>query len=116
MATLTRPEVLKYGPRLRGPSVKNEDQVFQGTSRAIRLINSLFYGKNENENTPNTHREFANNFPKNCIKSILKFSENLKTILVNVCFQFCLATESIGKDGAIRPDDQPIKLRESRTG
>ena len=40
----------------------------------------------------------------------------LKTILVNVYFQFCLAAESIKQDGAILPDDQPIKLQESRTG
>ena len=45
-----------------------------------------------------------------------KFSENFETILVNVLFQFCLAAESIGQDGAILPDDQPIKLRESRAG
>ena len=31
-----------------------------------------------------------------------------------LCFQFCLAAESIGQDGVILPDDQPINLRESR--
>ena len=41
---------------------KNEGLVFHGMARAIRLINSLFYGKNEN--VPNIHREFADNFPK----------------------------------------------------
>ena len=41
-----------------------------------------------------------------------KFSENFETILVNVRFQLWLAAESIGQDGAILPDDQPIKLRE----
>ena len=45
-----------------------------------------------------------------------KFSENFETILVDVRFQFYLAAESIGQDGAILPDDQPIKLRESRAG
>ena len=45
-----------------------------------------------------------------------KLFENYETILVNVRFQFCLAAESIGQDGAILPDDQPIKLRESREG
>ena len=39
-----------------------------------------------------------------------KFSENFETILVNMRFQFCLAAESIGQDGAILPDNQPIKL------
>ena len=29
-------------------AVKNERLVFHDTARAIRLINSLFYGKNEN--------------------------------------------------------------------
>ena len=45
-----------------------------------------------------------------------KFSENFETILVEVRFQFCLAAEYIGQDGAMLPDDQPIKLRESRAG
>ena len=36
----TEPEVLKYGPSLRGPCVKNEGLVFHGTARAIRLMNS----------------------------------------------------------------------------
>ena len=58
------PEVLKYGASLRGPCVKNEDLVFHGTARAIRLINSLLHGKNEN--VPNIHKEFADNFSKNC--------------------------------------------------
>ena len=31
--------------------------------------------------------------------------------MVNVRFQFCLATESIGQDIAILPDDQLIKVR-----
>ena len=26
-------------------------------------------------------------------------------------FQFCLAAESVGQDGAILPDDQPVKLQ-----
>ena len=58
----TKPEVLKYGPSLRVPCVKCEGLVFHGTARAIRLINSLFYGKNEN--IPNIHRQFADNSPK----------------------------------------------------
>ena len=36
---------------------KNEGLVFHCTERAIRLINSLLHGKNEN--VPNIHREFA---------------------------------------------------------
>ena len=43
-----------------------------------------------------------------------KFSENLETIFINVRFQFCLAAESVGQDGTILPDDQPIKLLDSR--
>ena len=54
--------ILKYGPSLRGPCVKNEGLVFHGTARAMRLINSLLHGKGEN--VPNIHREFADNFPK----------------------------------------------------
>ena len=33
----TKPEILKYGPSLRGPCVKSEGLVFHGTARAIRL-------------------------------------------------------------------------------
>ena len=44
----TKIEVLKYGPSLRGPCVKSDGLVFHGTEREIRLINSLFSGKNEN--------------------------------------------------------------------
>ena len=43
-----------------------------------------------------------------------KFSENFETILVNVRYLFCLAAEFIGQDGAILPDDQPIKFQESK--
>ena len=139
---------------------KSEGLVFHGTARAIRLINSLLYRKNEN--IPNIHRQFVDNSPKKIFFTKLdqnhfprlfvdfqilrklsenssrifrkiiaqefyqrhfsefynfrKFSENFETILVDVHFQFCLAVESIGQDGAILPDDQPIKLRESRAG
>ena len=31
-------------------------------------------------------------------------------------FQFWLAAESMGQDGAILPDDQPIKFQENRAG
>ena len=41
----TKPEVLKYGPSLRGPCVKNEGLVFHGTAQSIRLINSLLHDK-----------------------------------------------------------------------
>ena len=61
-----------------------------------------------------THELYQRNFPDFC--SFLKFSENFETILVNIHFQFCLAAESIGQDGAILPDHQPIKLQESRAG
>ena len=60
-------------------------------------------------------REFyLKHFPK--FLNFPKFSENFETILVNVHFQFYLAAESIVQNGAILPDDQPIKLREIRTG
>ena len=68
----TKPEVLKYVQSLQGPRVKSEGLVFHGTARAIRLINSLLDGKNEN--IPNIHRQFSekifftkldqNHFPK----------------------------------------------------
>ena len=45
---------------------KNEGFVFHGTARVIRLINSLLYDKNEN--IPDFHREFADNFPKKYFK------------------------------------------------
>ena len=41
---------------------KNEDLVFHGTARAIRLIDTLLNGKNEN--IPNIYREFSGKFPK----------------------------------------------------
>ena len=69
-------------------------------------------------NCPKTYRElivhefYQKHFPE--FYNFPKFSEKLKTILVNV--RFCLAAESIGQDGAILSDDQPIKLRESRAG
>ena len=65
------------------------------------------------ENCPNTCQEF----PKELIAhefyqkhfhefyNFPKFSVNLETILVNVRFQFCLAAESIGQDGAILSND-----------
>ena len=45
-----------------------------------------------------------------------EFSKNFETILVNVRCQFCLAAELIQQDGTILPDDQLIKLQESRAG
>ena len=76
----------KYGPSLRGPCVKNEGLVFHGMAPAIRLINSLLYGKKKY--IPNIHQEFADKFPKNYFSQIktkiifprfsliFKFSEN----------------------------------------
>ena len=55
---LTKLEVLRYGPSLRGPCVKSEGLVFHGTARAIRLINSLLSGKNK------IFQTFTENFPK----------------------------------------------------
>ena len=63
-----KPEVLKYGPSLRGPCVKNEGVVFHGTARAIQLINNLFYGKSEN--IPNIYRQFSYNSPKKIFHEI----------------------------------------------
>ena len=98
---------------MRGPCIKNEGLVFHGTARAIRLINSLLDGKNEN--IPNIHRQVADNFSKNQkhfpkFDNLPKFSKNFETILLNVRFQFCLAAESIGQDGAILPDDRPNQI------
>ena len=61
------------------------------------------------ENCPKNYRElpeelitrefYQKRFPK--FYDFPKFSENSGTILVDVRFQFCLAAESIGQDGAI---------------
>ena len=50
--------------------MKIEGLVFHGTARAIRLINSLPYGKRES--VPNIHRGFADNFPKNYFHKIVQ--------------------------------------------
>ena len=42
--------------------------MFHGTAQAVRLINSLLYRKNEN--IPNIHRQFADNFLKNIFHEI----------------------------------------------
>ena len=72
------------------------------------------------QNCPKTYRElpeelitrkfYQKRFPKFC--NFPKFSEKLETILLDLRFQFCIAVETIGQDGAILPVDQPIKLRE----
>ena len=66
---------------------KNEGLVFHGTARAVWLINSLLYVKNENI-PKKLHREFSNNFLKYYFQEIspktfsqgflliFKFSEN----------------------------------------
>ena len=127
--------------------------MFHGTTRAIRLINSLFMAKTKmyqtfTENLPTifrkillleivqiiflrfsvdlqifrklpensqrifrkiiVHEFYQKHFPE--FHNFPKFSENFETILINVHFQFCLAVESIGQNGAILPDGQPIKL------
>ena len=46
------------------------------------------------------HKFYLKHFP--VFYNLPKFSENFETILVKVRFQFCLAAESIGKDGAIQ--------------
>ena len=55
-------EILSHKFR-RSVCKKKEALVFHSTARAIRSINSLLHGKNEN--IPNIHRAFANNFFKN---------------------------------------------------
>ena len=63
------------------------------------------------ENSPRIFRKiiaqefYQKHFPE--FYNFPKFSENFETILVDVRFQFCLAAESIGQDGAHLPDDQP---------
>ena len=64
------------------------------------------------ENCPKTNQEISRKiivhefhqkyFPE--FYNFLKFSENFETTLVNVPFQFCLATESIGQDGYGGPE------------
>ena len=60
------------------------------------------------------HKFHEKHFPE--FYNFPTISENFATILVNVRFQHCFAAESIGQDGDILLDDQPIKLRESRAG
>ena len=60
------------------------------------------------------HEFYERHFPE--CHNFPKFSDNFETILINVHFQFCLAAESIGPDGAMLSDDPPIKLRERRAG
>ena len=59
-----------------------------------------------------THKLYQEHFLE--FYNVPKFSENLETILDNVRFQLCLAAASVREDGAILPDDQPIKLPQSR--
>ena len=86
-----RPKSFSQGFLLIFKFSKNSSRIFP------KIIGQEFYQKH---------------FPELC--NFLKFSENFETILVDVHFQFCLAAKSIGQDGSILPDDQPIKLRESR--
>ena len=70
------------------------------------------------ENCPKTYREFpeeliAHEFYQKHLTEFYNFPKSFETSLVNVRFQFCSAAESIGQDGAILPDDQSTKLRES---
>ena len=66
----TKPEVLKYGPSLRGPCVKNEGLVFHGMARAIRLINSYYMAKTK------IFRTFTDNFPAILWKTSTKLNQN----------------------------------------
>ena len=99
-------------------SPKSFSQGFLLISIFPKIVRKLT--KTNFRNCPKTYRElivhefYQKHFPE--FYNFPKFSEKLKTILVNVRFQFCLAAESIGQDGAIQPDDQPIKLQESRAG
>ena len=61
----------KFGSTDRA-CVKTEGLVFHGTGRAIWLIDSFLYGKNEN--ILKIHREFVDYFPKN-------FSQNMSKII-----------------------------------
>ena len=86
------------------PKVFVDFQIFRELSKqspriSRKIIAQEFYQKHFSE---------FHNFPKS--------SENFKTMLINVHFQFCLTVESIRQDGAILLDDQPIKLLESRAG
>ena len=72
------------------------------------------------ENSPRIFRKlFAHKFYQKYFPEFYNFSTfsgDFEAILINVRFQFCLAAESIGQDGAILPDNQPMKWRESRVG
>ena len=40
-------------------------------------------------------------------------SEKFEKPLVDIRFQFCLASKCIGQDGAIPSDDQPVRLQQN---
>ena len=137
---------MKYGPSFRGPCRKPESLLFHGKARHEQFGKQILYGENENipRTAENYFRENLSkmifprvlfqisNFPtvvgklteislKNNLSriSLIKvsiFFENFETMLVNLCFQFCSAAESKGQDGAILPDDQPIRLSEDKAG
>ena len=85
-----------------------------------RFLMIFYIFRKLSENSPRIFRKiiaqvlYQKHFPE--FYNFPKFSENFETISVDVRFWFCLAAESIGQDGAILPDDQRIKLRESRAG
>ena len=75
--------------------------------------------RRSSENSPRIFRRII--VHKFCTKASCqvlfpKFSKNFERNLVNRHFQFWLAAESIGQDGAILPDDKPMKFQESRAG
>ena len=73
------------------------------------------------EHFPKTDREFSEktvhefyqkHFPE--FHNFRKFFENFETTLINVHFQFCLAVESIGQEGAILPDANQIAVKQGK--
>ena len=152
MKCYTKPEVLKYGPSLRGPVHKKRGLSISryGTSNPVNKQFIIWKERKYSEHSPTICQQFSKKHIFHEIRLIIisprfsvvftkivrkftanfseksqefykkhfqefynfpKFSENFETILVDVRFQFCLAAEFIGQDGAILPDDQPIKLR-----
>ena len=99
--------------------IKNLPKIFRKNYFFPKIVQNNF--PKVSENCPKNYGElpeevitrefYQKHFPK-----FYNFPKFCKTILVDVRFQFCLAAESIGQDGAILPDDQQIKLRESRAG
>ena len=114
---------LLYGPSLQGSWAKTEDLLFYSFKGSCNPVNKWHILWQKQKYSKNLLENFAEIiFHEICLKSFFQatqcliLSENCETILVNVLSQFSLAAESIRQNGAILPDDQPIRLWKGRAG